>query len=407
MSFELKRLQEQRDKIASDMRAIVTLAEKEDRGLSSDERENWDGLNTDLEAQEGRIDVCKRQNQIDLENAAKDAEKREEDKTPEQRDEVTHADAFDAVVRSVQPGTANLSAEVQKVLAEHRAQSVGTDSAGGFTVPEGFRNTLEEAMLQFGGVETVANVFSTESGNDLPMPTNNDTGNTGAILAENTQDSEQDTTFGVVTLGAFKYTSRIVRVPYELLQDSAFDMNTFLANKLGERIGRIWAAHLALGTGSGQPNGVGTAATTGVTAAANTAITYANLIDLKHSVDPAYRANAAFAFNDDIFRAIKGLLDGDSRPLWQPAIGSEVPATIDGDRYVIDQGFDGLGAAGTAAIYGDMSKYMVRRVRDITLVRMVERYADFHQVGFVAFFRGDADLLDAGTNPIKRLVLPS
>ncbi|MCP5011983.1 MAG: phage major capsid protein, partial [Aestuariibacter sp.] len=207
--------------------------------------------------------------------------------------------------------------------------------------------------------------------------------------------------FSELVLDAYKYTSKIIRVSVELMQDSAFDLNAYIASALGERLGRATAAHFATGTGSSQPNGLMTAATSAFTAASATALTRAELVALKHSVDPAYRANAKFVFNDTTLLALKGLVDGDGRPLWQPAIADAVPATIDGDRYVIDQGVASIATGVRSVGYGDMSKYIIRRVKGFTLVRLVERYADYHQVGFVAFMRTDADLLDAGSNPFK------
>ena len=138
--------------------------------------------------------------------------------------------------------------------------------------------------------------------------------------AENTQDSEQDMTFGVMTLDAYKYTSKIVRVSVELLQDSAFNLGAELGSLLGERLGRIQNTHATTGTGSSQPNGVVTASALGKTAASATAITTDEIIDLFHSVDRAYRGNSSFMAADSTVAAIRKLKDGDSQYLWQPGL---------------------------------------------------------------------------------------
>ena len=210
--------------------------------------------------------------------------------------------------------------------------------------------------------------------------------------------------FGELVLGAYKYTSKIIRVSVELLQDSAFNMEQYIGGKFGERLGRATAAHYATGTGTGQPNGLMTAATAGVTAASATAITYLEMLDLKHSVDPAYRVSPMWLFNDSTLKALKQLVDLDGRPLWSPAIAADAPATFDGDPYQIDQGIDSIATGNRTVAYGDMSKYLIRDVLGMQMVTLRERYADFHQAGFIAFMRTDADLLDAGTNPIKYLV---
>lgn len=289
-------------------------------------------------------------------------------------------------------------------MGEQRAQST-TDAAGGYTIDTEVAPAIDVALSAFGGVRRVATILRTAAGADLPMPTVNDTGNTGALLAENTQDSEQDLTFGAVTLGAYKYTSRIIRVSIELMQDSAFDLAAHIGERLGERLGRIGNTHQTTGTGSGQPNGVVTASTLGTTAASTTAITSAEMLDLKHSVDPAYRTNGSWMFNDTTLKALKQLSvgTGDSRPLWQAGIGVGEPDTIDGDPYTINQDMASPAASAKTALYGNFRKFIIREVMDIVILRLAERYADYGQVGFVAFARMDADLLDAGTNPIKHL----
>ena len=412
-TIDIKRLEEQRGTAVTAMHALVAKAETEDRGLTAEERSTWDAQNTDIESLDSRIADAKlaSTNFAEMDEAVRSlpaASGREEERTGEQADQNSYDEVFDKFCRF---GSTELNSEERTILRqgavklgkEERAQSVGTTTAGGFTVPEGFSGFIEDALLQFSGIRNAATVLPTATGATLPFPTNDDTGNAGALLAENTQDSEQDLTFGEMQLGAYKYTSKIIRVSVELMQDSAFNMDAYIGGKFGERLGRATSAHYATGTGTGQPNGLMTAATIGKTAALNSAITYLEMLDLKHSVDPAYRMSAKWAFNDSTLKALKQLLDADGRPLWSPSIDSDVGATLDGDGYVIDQGIASIGSATLVAAYGDLSKYLIRDVKGFTMVRLAERYADFHQLGFIAFMRSDADLLDAGTNPVKTL----
>jgi len=412
-TIDIKRLEEQRGTAVTAMHALVAKAETEDRGLTAEERSTWDAQNTDIESLDSRIADAKlaSTNFAEMDEAVRSlpaASGREEERTGEQADQNSYDEVFDKFCRF---GSTELNSEERTILRqgavklgkEERAQSVGTTTAGGFTVPEGFSGFIEDALLQFSGIRNAATVLPTATGATLPFPTNDDTGNAGALLAENTQDSEQDLTFGEMQLGAYKYTSKIIRVSVELMQDSAFNMDAYIGGKFGERLGRATSAHYATGTGTAQPNGLMTAATIGKTAALNSAITYLEMLDLKHSVDPAYRMSAKWAFNDSTLKALKQLLDADGRPLWSPSIDSDVGATLDGDGYVIDQGIASIGSATLVAAYGDLSKYLIRDVKGFTMVRLAERYADFHQLGFIAFMRSDADLLDAGTNPVKTL----
>lgn len=289
---------------------------------------------------------------------------------------------------------------------ERRALSKGTTTAGGHTVPASFMNDLEVAMLAFGGVRQVATVMRTDNGQSLPYPTMNDTGNSGALLAENAQAaSDTDMTFGVKTLGAYKFTSKIVLVSYELLEDSAFDLSTYLAAALGERLGRAQNAYATTGTGSSQPAGIVTGSTIGKTAAATNAITADELVGLQHSVDPAYRQNAGWMMHDAIVLALRLLKDSEGVYLWRAGLADNRPDTLLGQPLTINQSMaSSMAADAKTVLYGDFSKMLIREVRDIRLRRMVERYGDYDQDGFVAFLRFDSIVLNAGTNPIKHLV---
>jgi len=391
--MKLQDLLQERGQVATQMRAMHKAAEDEERGFSSDEQSKWEEMTTTLEGFDKRIETSKRASSLDEFTQEQREEKRlgKQEQGKEQSKEERAREAFGALIRSDQPGSSGLSAEHQAALV--RAQSVGTNSAGGYLVPTDLQKTIIEKMVQFGGIRNLATVISTDTGNTLDIPTNDDTGNSGAILAENAQDSEQDVAFGSAALGAYKYTSKIIRVPIELMQDSAFNLEAFLIKKFGERLGRATAAHYAAGTGSSQPQGLNQC-TSGKTAAAVAAVTYIEMLDLKHSVDPAYRIGANWVFNDTTLLALKKLLDGDSRPLWQPDISGVTPATIDGDTYAIDQGLPNMAASAKSIVYGDISGLWIRDVMGMAITRMVERYADYHQVGFVAIMRTDSKIID-------------
>jgi len=325
-------------------------------------------------------------------------------------------DAGGIFERAMRFGVEDLSTDERRELGrmrtqiptEARAQAAGTDSAGGYTVPEGFQAEIVRSMQAFGPMlePGVTRQIPTDSGNPLPWPTLDDTSNKGALLAENTQASEQDLTFGQKQLDAYTYTSKIVRVSLQLLQDSAFDMNSLLRDVFGERIGRIANEHLTTGTGSSQPNGILTASTAGNTAASATAIDFDDVIDLVHGVDPAYRGlpSARFMFHDNILQAIRKLKDGNSNYIWQPAdVRSGSPSNILGYPYTINQDMTStITTTDKTMLFGAFEKYVVRRVQQFQMLRLVERYADYLQVGFIGFARLDGELVD--TAAVKHLV---
>jgi len=295
-----------------------------------------------------------------------------------------------------------IAGKAPRTLREARDLSATNAATGAATIAEGFVRQLEESLLYYGPMRQAASVIRTAEGNALPWPTVDDTANTGAILAENTSfGSSVDPTFGTITFGAYKYSSKPVLVPNELLQDSAFDLASYIASALGQRIGRIQNTHFTTGDNSSKPNGVVTASGQGNTAATSTAITMDELIVTQHALDIAYRQGAAWMLHDTVASYVRRLKDGNGQYLWQPSIVAGRPDMLLGSPVWINNDMAStISGTNKTLIYGDFSKYMIRDAGTVRLVRMNERYADTDQVGFVAFLRSDADLLDAGTNPV-------
>jgi len=403
MSARLKTLLDKRANAWSQAQDIRTRAEADGYNLTTEEDETWQRALDDVEKLSKQIEVEERHARL---NAIAPAA---ESVAPTQRDDVDpeageYRQAFNAMLRR---GVGRLSADQQSVLErgfgeiDTRALSSVTDAAGGYTVPDEFSNRLVETMKAYGGLLGIVDVLTTASGTDLLWPTNDDTANEGAILDENTQISEQDVAFGQGKLKAYTYTSKLIRVPLQLLQDSAIDIEAFLARRIGERIGRAVAGHIATGAGTTQPVGVANASVgfgVGVTGATGntTTVTYDSLVDLEHSVDPAYRGSAQYAMNDLTLAAIRKLKDSQNRPLWVPSVAGGVPSTINGRPYTIDNKLPAPAANAKSILFGDFKTgYIARRVSGAQVLRLSERYADYLQVGFFGFARWDGVIQDA------------
>lgn len=289
--------------------------------------------------------------------------------------------------------------------AESRVLSAVTGASGAFTIPQGFVPSLETAMLSYDAVEQAADVMITDSGNAMPWPTVNDTSNEGVLLAENTTiGASVDPVYAQTTFNAYKYSSKPVMIPYELLEDSAFDMASEIGQLLGQRLGRISAKQFTTGTGSSQPQGVVTGAAAGLTAASATAIAADEIIRLYYALDPVYQPNAAYMMHNNIMSSIRLLKDTTNQYLWQPSFQLGQPDLLNGRRVYLNQYMQATIATTTKTVLcGDFSKYKIRRCRNVRLVRMNERYADLDQVAFIAFVRQDGKVLDSGSNPIKVL----
>lgn len=303
---------------------------------------------------------------------------------------------------SLTPAERSLMEARQVLLPEIRALAAGTTTAGGFTVPEGFIAKITDAIAAFGGIRNAGvTKITTDSGADLPIPTANDTGNSGELLGENSAAAEQDVTFGQVVLKAFTWSSKQVRVSYALLQDTGVNIEDFLALKLGQRIGRAQAPYLITGTGSGQPEGIVTGTTVGETAANAATLVYSDFVDLEHSVDPAYRVNGEYVISDSALKFARLIVDTTGRPIWAPGMNGAMPNTINGFKYTVDQSMAAVATGTKPALFGDLSYYWMRDVKGVQLLRLTERYAEYLQVGFLAFSRMDGRQATAGDAPFK------
>lgn len=425
----IKELRSQYNEAITEMKSVVDGAEKDKRGLTTDEQTKWDAADQRATTLKGRIEVLQRtlDRMSELEESeglstrggnagGRSGEDRDgdEQRGQDEAEQRAYAQAFGGFVRR---GMEGLSQDHRSMMlarrgiipeADRRDLSAGTGASGGFTVPQGFFNRLTEAQRDFGGVRALAEVINTDSGNTIPMPTEDDTANAAAIVGEAVQgNTGVDATFGSTNIGAFTYRT-LVKVSIELLQDSAFDIEAYVARKFGTRFERGMNAHFTTGTGTGQPTGItaasGGAATGKVgTTGQTTSIIFDDLVDLEHSVDPAYRRNAKWMWHDSSLKVIKKLKDSQGRPIWMPdyaTSGANFPATIMGYGYAINQDMPVMAANAKSVAFGDFSSYKIRQVRGMLMLRLQERYADFGQVGFIAFMRADGKYLNSG-NPIK------
>lgn len=381
-------------------------AKAEERDLSAEEQTQWERLEAEMEKIKGQIDREERLMAMgaDLGQAQPTMAAGRPEKSVDAQE---YRSAFWAWARH---GNEGLDPQQRQLLrggfVDVRAQGVGVPTAGGFAVADEDMRGIVDAMKAFGGMRQAGcTTFTTATGADLPFVTNDDTGNTGEQLGENVQVNDKDFEFGQTVLRAYIYSSKLVRVPYTLLQDAGFPLESWLQTKLGERLGRILNTKFTTGTGAATPQGVVTGSTyCGTTTASATAATYAELVDLEMSVDAAYRQRARWMFGDSTLKNLKKLVDGASRPLWLPGIAVREPDTLMGYRYTVNQDMPSMAASQKAVLFGDFSAYYIRDVQGVTLIRLQERYADYLQVGFMAFSRHDGALIDAGQHPIKHLL---
>ncbi len=314
---------------------------------------------------------------------------------------------------------------------ERRDMGIGTNTLGGYFVPRGFVYEVEEAMKWYGSMLQSSEIMDTATGQTLPYPTDNDTTIVGEIVGEGKQVSGADVTIGQILFGAEKFSTKMVKASLELLQDSAFALAPYIRNKFAIRLGRILNTKFTLGNGNSanpvEPTGLVTAVVANCTAAqlasagvaygtgllaqgssgndgtgatGGTSIGSQDLTDLEHTVDPAYRLGASYMFHDQTLRAIKRLLDKYGHPLWKQGVAAGEPDRINGYPYWINNDMATIAVNAKTVLFGDMKKYLIRRVKELGVVTLQERFADYGQVAYIGFARYDGNLLDAGTHPV-------
>ena len=269
----------------------------------------------------------------------------------------------------------------------------GTDSEGGYLVPDEFERTLVEALEEENVFRTLAHVIKTSSG-DRKIPVVATKGSASWIDEEGVyQDS--DDAFSQVSIGAYKLGT-MIKVSEELLADSVFDLEAYISKEFARRIGAREEESFFTGDGMGKPLGILAAkdgAEVGVTAASATAITADEVIDLFYSLKAPYRKNAVWVLNDATVKQIRKLKDSTDQYLWQPSLVAGTPDTILG-RPVKTSAFMPIAAAGAKTIaFGDFKYYWIADRQGRTFKKLSELYAANGQVGFMGTQRVDGKLV--------------
>ena len=269
----------------------------------------------------------------------------------------------------------------------------GTDSEGGYLVPDEFERTLVEALEEENVFRTLAHVIKTSSG-DRKIPVVASKG-TASWVDEEGAYTESDDAFSQVSIGAYKLGT-MIKVSEELLADSVFDLEAYISKEFARRIGAREEESFFNGDGKGKPLGILAAAggaEVGVTAASATAITADEVIDLFYSLKAPYRKNAVWVLNDATVKQIRKLKDTTGQYLWQPSLVAGTPDTILG-RPVKTSAFMPTAAAGAKTIaFGDFKYYWIADRQGRTFKKLSELYAANGQVGFMGTQRVDGKLI--------------
>ncbi len=380
-------LREKRAKLWESTKAFLDSKRKDDGLLSAEDTATYEKMEADVVSLGKEIDRLERQ-------SALDAELSRPVNTPIKNNPSHFGNgnktgrATDEYKQSFWNAMRNKSSfEIQNAL------QVGTDGEGGYLVPDEFEATLVQALEEENIFRQLAKVITTSSG-DRKIPVVATKG-TASWVDEEGQIPESDDSFGQVAIGAYKLGT-MIKVSEELLNDSVFNLEQYIAREFARRIGSKEEEAFFIGDGTGKPTGIFNAtggANVGITAASSTAITVDEVLDLFYALKSPYRKNATFLMNDATIKAIRKLKDNNGQYLWQPSITAGTPDTIL-NRPIKTSAYVPTLAAGAKAIaFGDFSYYWVADRQGRAFKRLNELYAATGQVGFMATQRVDGKLI--------------
>jgi len=276
-------------------------------------------------------------------------------------------------------------------LTVHNVLSTGVDADGGFLVPEEFERQIITGLDEANVIRSLAKVITTGAERKIPVAA---THSVATWTAENAAFTESNPTFAQKTIDAFKLTD-LVKVSQELLQDSAFDLESYIANEFARAFGIAEEQAFCVGTGNGQPTGIFTAngGTVGVTSASATAITVDEVISLVYALKSPYRRNAKFLMNDATVSLLRKLKDQNGVYLWQPSVQAGQPDRLLGYEIYTSPYVPTVAAGALAIAFGDFSNYWIADRAGRTVQRLNELYATNGQVGYVATERVDGKVI--------------
>ena len=377
-------LREKRAKAWEGAKAFLDSKRGDNGLLSAEDTATYDRMEVDVVALGKEVERLERQATIDAEMAKATS-------TPITNRPATGVEKEKTGRASAEYKSAFWNAMRSGQIAQNSLQ-IGTDSKGGFLVPEEFERTLLDGLEEENVIRQLAKVITSSNDQKIPIVA---TKGTASWVDEEGAIPESDDSFGQVTLSAFKVATTI-KVSSELLQDSAFDMAAYIAQGFARRIGNCEEEAFISGNGTGKPTGILNAtggAQLGVTTAAAAAITLDELLDLFYSLKSPYRRKAVFLMNDGTVKAIRKLKDTTGNYLWQPSIKEGTPDTILSRPIYTSAFIPELKAGAKTVAFGDFDYLWIADRQGRTFKRLDELYAKNDQIGFLATQRVDAKVI--------------
>ena len=375
-------LREKRASLWEGAKAFLESHRDNDGKLSAEDAAAYDKMETDVVALGKEIERMERQAAIDVELAKPTSEpivNTPKAAVPEKTGRASNAYAED------------FGRHLRGRGLVHNVLSEGTDADGGYLVPEEFERQIVTTLDEANVIRSLAKVITTSSERKIPVASSH---SVAQWTPENGNYQESNPTFEQKQIDAYKLTD-LIRISQELLQDSAFNLESYIADQFARAFGIAEEQAFCTGTGIGQPTGIFTenGGQVGVTTASATAITVDELISLIYSLKSPYRRNAKFLLNDSTISLIRKLKDGNGAYLWQPSVQAGQPDRLLGYEIYTSPYVPVVAAEALTVAFGDFNNYWIADRIGRTVQRLNELYATNGQIGYVATERVDGKVI--------------
>lgn len=364
----LKELLEKRAELQDNMQAILDSAKTEKRAFSEDENTKFESYEKEITQIDATIKAEER-----ARNVKTFKEPESKDLTKEQLEERAFANHI-------------------RGLVEERADVNLTVSANGAVIPASIANKIIQAVVDVCPIYQLATRYNV--GGTLSIPTYDESTNaiTMAYATEFTELSSTSGSFTSIQLSGY-LAGALTLVSKSLLNNSNFNLTTFVVGKMAENISKFIEKELLKGT-AGKVTGLSTVSQIKTTASA-TAITVDELMDTQDLIRDQFQGSSIWIMNRATRSAIRKLKDNDGNYLLNRDVSAKWGYTLLGKDVYCSDNMSVIGTGNTVAYYGDFSGLAVKVVEEVSIEILREKYATQHAIGVVAWVELDSKIENA------------
>lgn len=291
--------------------------------------------------------------------------------------EAPHQKAFQAYLRSGDDDA------LRGLVMEGKAMSTAVAADGGYLVDPETSAAISGVLRQASSIRSIATVVNVEATSFDVLVDHSELG--AGWATESATAGDTDTPQIERISIPLHELSALPKASQRLLDDSAFDIEGWLAERIAGKFARSEAAAFIAGDGIDKPKGFLTHPSvdndlwswgsigyvpTGADGAFDMSDPADAIVDLVYALGAGYRANASFVMNSKTAGAVRKMKDADGRFLWADSLAAGEPARLMGYRVLIAEDMPDIGSGATAIAFGDFGAgYTVAERPDLRVLR--------------------------------------